>query len=38
MLGVAAAFKYKEGEVRISGAQVIAEIVRDINFSNNHCW
>jgi hypothetical protein len=38
MLSVAAAFKYKEGEVKISGAQVIAEIVHDINYNNNHCW
>lgn len=38
---VAAAFKYKEHDVHLSGAQVVAQIVRDINNKNNnndHCW
>uniref|UniRef100_A0A182NR35 G-protein coupled receptors family 2 profile 2 domain-containing protein n=1 Tax=Anopheles dirus TaxID=7168 RepID=A0A182NR35_9DIPT len=37
MLGVAAAFKYKEREIKISGAQVIAQIVHELN-GDNHCW
>ncbi|XP_055638046.1 latrophilin-like protein LAT-2 isoform X2 [Toxorhynchites rutilus septentrionalis] len=37
MLGVAAAFKYKERDVRITGAQVIAQIVHDLN-GDSHCW
>ncbi|XP_053670415.1 adhesion G protein-coupled receptor L1-like [Anopheles nili] len=37
MLGVAAAFKYQEREVKISGAQVIAQIVHELN-GENHCW
>nr|XP_029717280.1 adhesion G protein-coupled receptor E4-like [Aedes albopictus] len=37
MLGVAAAFKYKERDVKITGAQVIAQIVHDLN-GDSHCW
>lgn len=37
MLGVAAAFKYKERDVKITGAQVIAQIVHDLN-ADSHCW
>ncbi|XP_052865401.1 adhesion G protein-coupled receptor L1-like isoform X1 [Anopheles cruzii] len=37
MLGVAAAFKYKERDIKISGAQVIAQIVHELN-GDNHCW
>ncbi|XP_058824791.1 latrophilin-like protein LAT-2 [Topomyia yanbarensis] len=37
MLGVAAAFKYKERDVQVSGAQVIAQIVHDLN-GDSHCW
>ncbi|XP_058453434.1 latrophilin-like protein LAT-2 [Malaya genurostris] len=37
MLAVAAAFKYKERDVQVSGAQVIAQIVHDLN-GDSHCW
>ncbi|XP_053695644.1 cadherin EGF LAG seven-pass G-type receptor 1-like [Sabethes cyaneus] len=37
MLGVAAAFKYKERDVKVTGAQVIAQIVHDLN-GDSHCW
>ncbi|KFB43648.1 AGAP001100-PA-like protein [Anopheles sinensis] len=37
MLGVAAAFKYKEQEIKISGAQLIAQIVQQLN-GDYHCW
>ncbi|XP_035796044.1 latrophilin-like protein LAT-2 [Anopheles albimanus] len=37
MLGVAAAFKYKEKDIKISGAQVLAQIVHELN-GDDHCW
>lgn len=38
MVGVAAAFKYKEREVKVTGAQVLAQIIHDVNGSDSHCW
>lgn len=37
MVAVAAAFKYKEKENKITGAKVLEQIVKDGNISN-HCW
>nr|XP_040222605.2 adhesion G protein-coupled receptor L1-like isoform X2 [Anopheles coluzzii] len=40
MLGVAAAFKYKERDIRISGythLQIFSQIVQELN-GENHCW
>lgn len=37
MVAVAAAFKYKEKENKITGSKVLEQIVKDVNVSN-HCW
>lgn len=38
MLSVAAAFIYKERDVKITGIQIINQIIHDVNSSDSHCW
>lgn len=37
MLAVAAAFKYKEHEIKLTGSQVLDQLAHDVA-TGSHCW